>query len=140
MRRCLLVCLFLSAACPAAFAQAPSATPVEDRDVVKITTNLIQIDVTVTDSKGRLVTDLKPEEVEIYENGKKQDITNFSFINAETKTISKQTPGKNTDKNKPVVPPPPLKLKPEQVRRTFALVVDDLNLSFESMYGVRRAL
>jgi VWFA-related protein len=33
-----------------------------------------------------------------------------------------------------------VRLKPEEVRRTVALVVDDLGLSFESTYFVRRAL
>jgi VWFA-related protein len=140
MTRFLLLCLFLFAASAAAFAQSPLPTPTpEDRDVVKITTNLIQIDVSVTDSKGRLVTDLKPEEVEIYENGKKQEITNFSFFNAVTKTVEKQATGK-VDKSKTAIPIPSVPLKPEQVRRTLALVVDDLSLSFESFYQVQRAL
>src|SRR4051812_36925136 len=63
----------------------PTVTPAHapaknDEDVVKISTNLIQVDVTVTDKKGKIVTDLKPEDFEIFENNNKQDITNFSFI------------------------------------------------------------
>jgi VWFA-related protein len=126
-----------------AFSQSPSPTPPveEDRDVVKITTNLIQVDVTVTDSKGRIVTDLKPEEIEIYENDEKQDITNFSFINVEAKTLDKYSVAKKPEKNAPPpVPAPPVNLKPEQVQRTIALIVDDLSLSFQSAYYVRRAL
>lgn len=38
------------------------------------------------------------------------------------------------------VPLPPARLRPEQVRRTFALVVDDLGLSFESAHFVRQGL
>jgi VWFA-related protein len=139
MKRFFLVFLFLSAACPAAFAQTPSPMPTpeeEDRDVVKITTNLIQIDVTVTDSKGRLITDLKPEEIEVYENDTKQPITNFSFINTE----SKEKFVKNVDKNAAPTPEIPRLLKPEQVKRMIALVVDDLSLSFESTVHVRQAL
>ncbi len=144
MKRFLLFCLLLFAAGQAVFAQVPppgqtpTPAPGEDRDVVKITTNLIQIDVTVTDSKGRIVTDLKPEEIEVYENNEKQAITNFSFINAET-TESQQLVT-NAGKNKPAVPEIPRSLKPNQVRRTIALVVDDLNLSFESSNHVRQAL
>ncbi|HEV7642663.1 MAG TPA: VWA domain-containing protein [Pyrinomonadaceae bacterium] len=141
MKRFLLVLLFLSAGCLGAFSQTPAPTPEEDRDVVKITTNLIQLDVTVTDSSGRIVTDLKPEEIEIYENKKKQEITNFSFINAESKTVERQLVGKAAPKNKPLmIPQPPLKLRPEQVRRTLALVVDDIGLSFESMNAVIKTL
>lgn len=35
---------------------------------------------------------------------------------------------------------PPERLRPEDVRRTIALVVDDLGLSFQSTHFVRRAL
>ena len=60
----------------------PAATPppADESDVVKITTTLIQVDVTVTDKKGKVVTDLRPDEIEVFENGEKQRITNFSFI------------------------------------------------------------
>ncbi len=118
------------------FAQNPPPPPpvVDDRDVVKITTTLIQIDVSVTDKKGNPVKDLKPEEVEIYENGKRQEISNFSFISSvKEKTVE-------TKPEQPNIPIPPPAVRPEQVRRTIALVVDDLTLSFESTYYVRRAL
>src|SRR6201999_861396 len=45
---------------------------------------------------------------------------------------------KPADKNAP--PAPPVRLRPDQVQRTMALVVDDLGLSFESAVLVRRAL
>lgn len=113
----------------------PTATPPVDEDVVKITTSLIQIDVTVTDSKGKIVRDLKPEEIEIYENGKKQQVSNFSFI-SNTRELTETPTGP-----KPAAPGvPTTPLKSEQVKRTIALVVDDLTLSFESTYYVRRAL
>jgi VWFA-related protein len=123
----------------AAFAQKPTPTP--DDDVVKISTNLIQIDVTVTDKSGKIVTDLKPDEFEVYENGKKQDITNFLFINAESKTKTVESVKKSKGKeDKTAIPVPPIQLKPEQVKRTVAIIVDDLGLSFESMARVRTSL
>lgn len=114
----------------------PTPTPNPEDDVVKITTSLIQIDVTVTDSKGRIVRDLKPEEIEIYENRKKQPITNFSFILNEQSATQREVRKNQTDA--PALPGVPLKT--EQVRRTIALIVDDLTLSFECTYQVRRAL
>ena len=42
-------------------AAKPSRTP-DDGDVVKITTNLIQVDVTVTDKNGQPIRDHRPEE------------------------------------------------------------------------------
>ena len=40
----------------------------------------------------------------------------------------------------PPPPPPPIATRPKQVRRTVALVVDDLGLSFESIARVRQSL
>lgn len=122
-------------------AQTPTPTPisVEEGDVVKISTTLIQIDATVTDKNGKIITDLKPEDFEIYENGERQDITNFSFVAAGSEPVQAPVAPKGVEKNS-VPAPPPVSLRPEQVRRTIALVVDDLGLSFESVYQVRRAL
>ena len=38
----------------------------EDDEVVRITTKLVQVDVTVTDKNGRQVTDLRPENFEVF--------------------------------------------------------------------------
>ena len=55
---------------PTATPQQPAATqgkpaPAGDEDVVRINTNLVQVDAVITDKNGKLVTDLRPEEVEI---------------------------------------------------------------------------
>ena len=109
-----------------------------DEDVVKITTNLVQVDAVVTDNHGKIVTDLKPEELEIFEDGRKQKITHFNYYVAETSTPAPAAATAPKDKIAP--PPVPNRVKPEDIRRTIALVVDDLGLSFESVYYVRRAL
>ncbi|MBA2494948.1 MAG: VWA domain-containing protein, partial [Acidobacteria bacterium] len=124
------------------FAQTPMPTatpPNDDGEVVKISTALIQLDVIVTDKKGNQVTDLKPEDFEIFENGEKQNITNFSYIfsNPEKRPTDSPTP-KTTDKFS--IPIPPAKLKLEQVRRTYAIVIDDLGLSFENVNWVQQSL
>jgi VWFA-related protein len=119
---------------------APQPPPArESDDVVRITTNLVQVDAVVTDKNGKIVTDLKPEEVEILEDGHSQKITNFSYYVAET-SANEVKPNTPVDKNAPSPPLTPTRLRPEDVRRTIALVVDDLGLSFESVYQVRRAL
>ena len=55
----------------------------DKEDVVRISVTLIQVDVAVTDKKGRPVTDLKPGDFEIYEDGRRQQITNFSYVSLE---------------------------------------------------------
>lgn len=136
-----LVYFFITFSFTISFAQTtkPTVTPTpEDDDIVKISTTLIQIDVTVTDKKGKIVTDLKPEDFDVYENGKKQTITNFSFVSSVPEAKIAPTP--KPDKNEIGIPLPPVQIRPEQVRRTIALVVDDLGLSFESVHFVKRAL
>ncbi|MCY7376127.1 MAG: VWA domain-containing protein [Pyrinomonadaceae bacterium] len=126
----------------AVLAQTPTPTPKpveDDGEVVKISTTLVQIDVTVTDKNGKIITDLKPEEIEIFENGEKQEISNFSFI-SNVKTAESPAPNKTEKKDKNAVPLPPNQLRPEQIKRTVALVVDDLSLSFQSTYYVQRSL
>ena len=124
---------------------APQPAPQQQQetdsdDVVRITANLVQVDAVITDSKGRLVTDLRPEEIEILEDGRPQKITNFSFVSVEPPANRPEDANARVapDKNSP--PVPPTILKPGQVRRTIALVVDDLGISFESVGFVRKAL
>ncbi len=116
--------------------QSQSPTPPGDGDVVKISTNLIRIDVTVTDSKGKPIADIRPDEIEVFENGQKQKITSLTFVSAAQRA---QVPKIDASTKNPLVIPP-LQLRTDQIRRTFALVVDDLSLSFESAYQTRRAL
>jgi len=129
---------------PESSQQRPTTAPQDaqgpgDVDVVKITTKLVQVDAVVTGKDGKPVTDLRPDEIEIREDGRAQKITHFSYVTSDptgTSQPAKSVP--TVDKNAPA--PPPVRLRPEQVRRTIALVVDDLGLSFESTHYVRRAL
>ncbi len=141
--------LFLASCVSVSLAQQPTASPTpttqekpqksEDEDVVRITTNLVQVDAVVTDKNGKIVTDLKPEEVQIFEDGRQQKITNFSYnVTGPEKTATPEKKPTPVDKNTP--PVPATHLRAEDVRRTIALVVDDLGLSWESTYYVRRAL
>ncbi len=139
-----LLILFVFLLFTPVFGQTPSPSPSPQRgtapsdEVVRITTNLVQIDVVVTDKDGIQVTDLVPEDFEITEGNKKQEITNFSHVSvAPTASVSRPANDPAIKDRKPVAPAP---LRPEQVHRTIALVVDDLGLSFESVVFTREAL
>ena len=45
-----------------------------DEDVIKINSGLVNLDVIVKDKKGRAITDLKPEDFTVFENGVAQKI------------------------------------------------------------------
>lgn len=62
---------------------ATSALSQKDDQAIKLTTDLITIDVTVTDREGNFIRDLKPEEITVYEDGQQQKI-DFFGANEET--------------------------------------------------------
>lgn len=114
-----------------ALAMTVRAQPVEP--VIRISTSLVQIDAIVTDNKtGRLVTDLRATDFEISQDSKRRDTTAFSFVQV-TEAARKPSTG---------VPPPASGngVAPEQVRRTMAIVVDDLSLAFPDLVRVRDAV
>lgn len=114
------------------FSPVLSQKPADD-DVVRITTNLVQIDAIVT-KDGKHVPNLKAEDFEIFEDGRKQTITSFAYIS----NVPAAAPvGEATERDKSV---PAAPLKAEDPRRTLAIVVDDLGLSAESMSDVRNQL
>src|SRR5215813_1881277 len=49
---------------------------------VKLRGEEILLDLVVTDAKGRPLLDLRPGEVEVYENGRRQDVTSFGLVSA----------------------------------------------------------
>jgi hypothetical protein len=64
---------------------------VDNQDVVKITTNLVQIDAVVTDKSGKRVVDLKPDEVEIKPAGSM--LQSFLHVKASDLTFSSEPDG-----------------------------------------------
>jgi VWFA-related protein len=119
-------------------AEQPKAATSRDQ-VVRIGVTLVQLDAVVTDKAGKQVTDLTREDFRLLVDGKPQRITNFSYIsNVVARPAAPGRDAGHADKLAPLVPSPGL--QPEQVKRTIALVIDDLNMSFESMAYTREAL
>ena len=120
------------------YSQQAVPTPPDEQQVVRISTDLIQIDVTVTDKNGKVVTGLGADDFEVFENGERQAISNLSFMS--------RTAGGAAVSGRPnnaVAAAPhnsPQQTNPGSVRNTIAIVVDDLNMSFASIYYARRAL
>src|SRR5689334_11771309 len=93
---------FLPAAIPV-HAQEQKQTKSDDQDIVKVTSNLVSLDVIVKDKKGRPITDLKAEDFTVTENGVPQKITFFdsTLTNATEVTQSRETVGSTETKPRP---------------------------------------
>jgi VWFA-related protein len=112
-------------------AQTPAAPRAHDeRPIFRLTVSLVQLDVVVTDGKGRHVTTLGPEDFEVYQDGRKQPVTAVSYVDS----------AESWEDTSGLPPLPPEALRPRDARRAMAIVVDDLRMSFESVYYSRRGL
>jgi VWFA-related protein len=81
MRVQLLLCLTVALLCAGIFyAQAPSDAPAQDQARRQIDVNVLQVPlmVSVTDNKGKLITNLTRNDFKIYEDDKLQTIGSFS--------------------------------------------------------------
>src|SRR5271157_6366965 len=64
-------------------AQEPGQQPVATQGRIRVTTELVLVNVVAHDKKGNLIKDLKKEDFTLYEDNKKQDISSFDFENVD---------------------------------------------------------
>jgi VWFA-related protein len=114
-----------------------SQAPADGDDrVVQLSVELVQVDAVVTDKKGRRVTDLKPEDFEVLEDGSPQNITYFSYVAETASAPPPRTPALAPGASP--APGPSTRLRQDQVRRTIVLVVDATG--FENVHFAREAM
>jgi VWFA-related protein len=105
---------------------------------IRITVNLVQVDAVVTDAAGRHVADLTAGDFEIFQDGKRQRITAFSYVPG-TSIVTRGGPafaaGPKTSLRKAATAP-----AGKPARRVIVMVVDDLGLTTNSIYRIRAAL
>src|SRR6476620_5123210 len=90
----------------------------DQEDVVKVKSNLVSIDVIVKDKKGKYISDLKPEDFTITEDGKTQKL---EFFDAPIVRIEVHKPG-DTVAAAPSAPQP----GPATATRNYVALVLDL--------------
>jgi VWFA-related protein len=108
----------------------------QDEPLLRIETELVQIDVVVTDKEGKLVRDLRREDFELYEDGKKQEITHFA-IGASAQPAKWLAVGKKKPEEKSA----PVALPVEApASRYIVLAVDDFHIEPANLMIAKRAL
>jgi len=108
----------------------------QDETLLRIETELVQIDVVVTDKQGKLVRDLKRVDFELFDDGKKQEITHFAVGTAAQPAkwlaIEKKKPAEKSSADST-----PVEI---QAGRYIVIAIDDFHLAPENLLNSKRTL
>ena len=122
---------------PATAPPAGSAAP----PIVRITVERVQVDAVITDKQDRHVTDLRPDEIEVIQSGRRHPVTDLVYVRVgDAARVSGERTAAPAAAARPTVdaaPPATAAVPP----RTIVFVVDDLNLSphgFDLMHSALR--
>jgi VWFA-related protein len=116
-------------------AAAPSPDSLPEGPRLRIGVTAVEIDAVITDRGGRPITDLRPDEVEILQDGRKQQVMSALYI-----PLDPPVPRESAVAGAASTAPPERLPRPADVRHTMAIVIDDLNLSFISTASLQQAL
>jgi len=113
-------------------------TPQAPEVVIRSSVREVLLDVVVRDAHGKLVTNLKPEEMTVYENGVRQDVRAFRLVAgsevrmederqaAEAKAAVTQTAGTQAAVASPTAPQARPPVNPLRTVNVVCLVLNDL--------------
>ena len=130
---------------PAAPAGAPSAAgqekpgePVQaspTKPTFQVQVNFVTTDVIARDDKGQFLPDLTKEELEVYEDGVRQEIASLTLVHG-GRVYNLQAPPPPPAEEGIILPPP--KPQADTAGRIFLLFVDDLHLDFHNTGRIRQ--
>ncbi|MBV9924707.1 MAG: VWA domain-containing protein [Acidobacteria bacterium] len=130
--------LCLSSIAPA---QTRTRAPEQDEEVVRITSELVQTDVTVFDKSGKFVDGLRPEQFELQVNGRTQAVSFFERVRAGSPVEEAQLSAAASRRTGDVKTAGPKRAAAaEAAGRLIFFFVDDLHLSPASTARARTAL
>ena len=108
----------------------------QDEPLLRLETELVQIDVVVADKQGKLARDLKRVDFELFEDGKKQEITHFAIGTAAQPAkwlaVEKKKPAEKSSADST-----PVEI---QAGRFIVIAVDDFHLAPENLLVAKRTL
>ena len=117
--------------------QKPPQEPIPE-DIIRISTELVQTDVVVTDKNDRIINDLKLEDFELYDNGKKQDLRFLEFVSVASP--------RRVEGARPAGLPAEAEetgntgVAARDLKRVVAFVIDDLTMEIPDIEPVRKLL
>ncbi len=123
---------------------AESSVPEGAPPVIRISVERIQLDAVITDKKGHHVTDLRPSEIEIYQDGERQAISEFSYVRSSAPAgtpAEGQTPAEPAAAGAgPAAPASAPAALAQPSPRTVLVVLDDLSFGPHAYDRTHRSL
>lgn len=121
---CLLLLSAFAVGAAAQNAPEPSPTPIPiSEGIIRISSNLVLVDALVLDKNNSQVKDLSAEDFEVFQDGRIQKITTFSYIdNAASLAAEAPEDGERKD-NTPI----PVSVRGRTAGRIITFVIDDGN-------------
>jgi VWFA-related protein len=112
---------------------------------LRTTSRLVEVPVVALDKKGQPITDMKPDELQVYDAGRKQQVSFFSQAGAGTLTASGEKPahaGANSENQEVTNRPSAVSAKtmaPAEAHTTV-LLIDSGNVAFADLNNARQEI
>ena len=97
--------------------------PQQPAPTFRVEINYVNVDVGVTDEQGRFVRDLGQDDFEVYEDGKRQQLSTFSLVDIPIESPRTMTPPSEAD-----VAPDVQSNAPDSGSRVYIILLDDLHV------------
>ena len=117
----------------------PSSAPGQGF-TLRVTTRSVDVDVVAYDKKGRPVTDLKPKEFEIYDNGRRQQIRFFSTASGASAEDSSKASGQPIFSNRSAAVGDAKPGTRAAEGNVTVLLIDAGNLTWPDLTNIRAAM
>ena len=89
-KRLLLLLITLATSAVTLHGQGQSAQPPQQPPITfRAEVNYVEVDTRVLDQQGKFVGDLKPEDFQVFEDGKPQKVTAFSLVNIPVERVER---------------------------------------------------
>ena len=120
---------------------ANAAQPQSGTFQLKLTSRLVDVGIVAYDRKGHAVKDLRREDFELLDNGRKQDVRFFSqFVSEPTASApADAAPGRSFSNRAADTTPAPLAATPTETGATI-LVIDEANIAWPDMSHARQEI
>jgi VWFA-related protein len=112
--------------------QPASKTATDGAFTLQITTRLVDLGLVAIDKYGKPITDLKPEDIEIYDNGRKQQLRSFQHPGKAAPASSTEEPSADTFTNAV-----PTAVQAQSAPDLLILLIDESHLAFLDLNRAR---